>query len=574
MPLSALPGNATFVFSLYDAPGATGKLLGGGTATAAVLAGSPFTVAVTLDGVVNSVTVTLSNSFVAGSSGSASVVVAAKDPDGNTIIAPGNYTSPITLTNSDTTGTYKLSATTVNGPTDVITLTYNGGAVTTPATIAPSANGIPATALTPATAVTLNYFPSSVSYTYKSTNTSSSTYINTPSPAPSSSPAPASTPYTYSSTYATTVSSPATFNGLANLFDERQTYTIGTTNQTTYAADSYYGLISNNSAKAYTLVGGTSVLSSASPGGTVSSTGLSHRNFAVASLPFVDGASTTPDQTSDNTTTTIFSPVPTASGTPSSSTTSTYVSTTDRAGNYKATSTNTYGMTVETERADGSGSFFQSSGTQGMPTYSSATVNVGAPSGGSIAVSITTVSNGGSPTTNTYSLPVTSVYPNGTPQKTLAETVVVSTKNVSLPAECAVPATIVASPLIALTDTSTSWFPSFGEVTSYTNTLYLTPSLGRICAIGDMNYTSLINAYGLLYSESTPTVNDLLAYGSIGKNHFVSYVTGLSTGSTARLPRATVTSYSGPLDPLASELAPFGRHHAGLNRHFAPEMNR
>ena len=85
------------------------------------------TVNTTLDGDVNKVVLTLANRFYTpGQASAQKVVVTALDVDGYVIVGPGNYNPPIALVNADTTGSTKLSATSVSSPAQNVSLTYTG----------------------------------------------------------------------------------------------------------------------------------------------------------------------------------------------------------------------------------------------------------------------------------------------------------------------------------------------------------------------------------------------------------------------------------------------------------------
>jgi hypothetical protein len=146
--LTALSGSNTFTVTLYDAAGATGNVLGVGKTTMSIAAGSPFTVAIPVNGTPGSIAVTTGTAtFTAGTASSTSVTVTASDADNNVIT--GTYQNPITLTNSDATGAFTLSATSVTSSTQTITLHYSGSAAVTGSTIGASATGVPAGKVTP-----------------------------------------------------------------------------------------------------------------------------------------------------------------------------------------------------------------------------------------------------------------------------------------------------------------------------------------------------------------------------------------------------------------------------------------
>lgn len=142
-------GTDIFALSMYDATNGKGNLLSTGEVSATLTAGANTTVAVDLDGVPASLAVVLSPATLSvGTASSTGVFVQASDADGNLIIGPGGFASPIALAISgDTYSTLSLSATSVTSPGQVVTLSYNGG-TNVGSTITPSMSGVTATAAT------------------------------------------------------------------------------------------------------------------------------------------------------------------------------------------------------------------------------------------------------------------------------------------------------------------------------------------------------------------------------------------------------------------------------------------
>ena len=119
----------------------TGALLGSGSATATVVTGQAFQIAAVLNGAVATIQLTLGTVPPAGTAGSAPLTVTALDASGNTIIGPGNYAVPITLTVSDPTQQTTLSTSSLTAPTSTaVTVNYAGG-LGVSATITASAAG-------------------------------------------------------------------------------------------------------------------------------------------------------------------------------------------------------------------------------------------------------------------------------------------------------------------------------------------------------------------------------------------------------------------------------------------------
>jgi streptogramin lyase len=123
-------GTDTFVVQTYDDQNGQGNVLSRASITKVIVAGAANSVAVVLNGVIASLTLSLSNAAPnAGAPATVNVNLAAKDADGNTIVGPGDYSVPVKLSVSDTTnsGTLALSVTTIPNSSTTATLTYNGG---------------------------------------------------------------------------------------------------------------------------------------------------------------------------------------------------------------------------------------------------------------------------------------------------------------------------------------------------------------------------------------------------------------------------------------------------------------
>jgi streptogramin lyase len=95
-------GSDSFAVSLYGGQNRSGSLLGLGTTTQSIVGGQDNTIDVTLNGVVNSVSLTTSPSVLpAGTPATESVTINALDASGDTIIAPGGYVdasgNPLTI---------------------------------------------------------------------------------------------------------------------------------------------------------------------------------------------------------------------------------------------------------------------------------------------------------------------------------------------------------------------------------------------------------------------------------------------------------------------------------------------
>jgi streptogramin lyase len=139
--LSAPPGNDTFLISAYDAANGQGNLLSRATVQATIAANGTSVISAVLNGVVATMTVALANPMpTLHQPLTDALTVVAKDASGATIVGPGGYLYPITLTNSDTSGHATLTKTTLNGPGDAVALQYDGGYAA--GTITASAQGV------------------------------------------------------------------------------------------------------------------------------------------------------------------------------------------------------------------------------------------------------------------------------------------------------------------------------------------------------------------------------------------------------------------------------------------------
>ncbi len=138
---AAVPaGKQIFDVVAYDGRKGSGNVLASGTATATVVQGRDVRVPLALTGRPARLTLWMRNAYPpAGQPAKTAVHVEARDVDGNTIL--GAYASPVTLTDSDASGTTKLSATTVARSSDRVELSYDGGALLS-ATISAQARGL------------------------------------------------------------------------------------------------------------------------------------------------------------------------------------------------------------------------------------------------------------------------------------------------------------------------------------------------------------------------------------------------------------------------------------------------
>jgi hypothetical protein len=152
IPVAAAPGSDTFAVTTYDSLNATGNKLSTASVTQTIVAGELNTVNVTLDGIVASIVLSLQSAPPPeGNPATIGVSVMARDADGNTIVGPGSYDNTISLADADASDTTKLSVTTVTAPSTSVTLSYNGGALSSAglnAHVTASSSGVPSSEIT------------------------------------------------------------------------------------------------------------------------------------------------------------------------------------------------------------------------------------------------------------------------------------------------------------------------------------------------------------------------------------------------------------------------------------------
>jgi streptogramin lyase len=141
--IDAAPGTDTFAFATFDEQNGQGNVLSRASVTKTIVAGSANSVTATLNGVVASVTIALSNPAPnAGVPATVNVNVTALDADGDVIVGPGDYSAPIHLAIADASNSGTLSLSTTNLPNSAATatLTYNGGTLASGLAGAPAAS--------------------------------------------------------------------------------------------------------------------------------------------------------------------------------------------------------------------------------------------------------------------------------------------------------------------------------------------------------------------------------------------------------------------------------------------------
>jgi hypothetical protein len=208
--LAAPAGTLTYLVSFFASSNGSGSSIGEGTVQVVAQSGQTVTVSTTLGGTVAKIAIELAGTVELGVSGSVNVIVNALDANGVTIV--GNYSTPISLSDTDASGQTSLSSTvplSSSTAANGLTLSYAGGAMAGGAMISATAAGIasanitPATFLPDATAPTVN--GASTTFAFSSVETQ-----NIPSGGPSG-------PFTSSGTFTVDIATGQTFNGVNNL---------------------------------------------------------------------------------------------------------------------------------------------------------------------------------------------------------------------------------------------------------------------------------------------------------------------------------------------------------------------
>ena len=121
---TAPTGSDTFSISAYDKYGGAGNLLSQTQVTVGVVAGTNNVKAV-LDGAPATANLPRAINLPEATATSVPFTVTAYDADGAAIVGPGNYTTPVALSDSDTSGGTSVTSS-VAGPAAQAAVTYNG----------------------------------------------------------------------------------------------------------------------------------------------------------------------------------------------------------------------------------------------------------------------------------------------------------------------------------------------------------------------------------------------------------------------------------------------------------------
>jgi hypothetical protein len=151
--VNAPVGVDTFAETLYASTDAAGAALSQGKTSATIAAGKANTVSLTLDGMIASLALMLANPTPPeGTPAQIGLTVNFNDASGASIIGNDAFVTPVTLSDSDSSGITSLSKTTLNSPADASALVVNySGAALTQAVFGAAAGSIvaPNATLTP-----------------------------------------------------------------------------------------------------------------------------------------------------------------------------------------------------------------------------------------------------------------------------------------------------------------------------------------------------------------------------------------------------------------------------------------
>lgn len=465
-------GTDKFSVVTYSQPSEAGNLLGAGALVVNVVAGQTAQAPATLTGTVTSIAVTVVGSVPEGMATTLPVQVVAKDSKGYTII--GTYANPITLADSDTSGSTTLSATSLSAAAG-INLAYNGAQMSTPVSISASANGVPSTSITNASFLPLTTAPAvnAASLTYTESQTYTTETIGSPGPTP--------TPSISTYTYTTTFSTGATYNGTSGLVKAETVYPEPTGSPE--IDDSYYQWAPGPAAGSWAF-------------GFVDDnyTGQQDTSTDICSAPYSEQwvvplpqswdyfASTTGPCTLTDTNTFVYP--------------STYVGTLYADGSYSSSFTfpvstpyPTGGETTFVQNSDGTLLITNNNASSG-----SSIIAVGTPAPGAATIPLEVQTFPGalpSPGTSGTPAPVatsepnwysTAGLPNGVVPSPLQSGVYTTVGSTTLPAQCPISASILGtSPTVSEVDYLYTDLDPSGVYVTETNRLFFVNGIGDVC---------------------------------------------------------------------------------------------
>lgn len=227
---NASVGYDSFVVTAYSGTNGSGSILDQGAQSVNVTASGPNPLQIVLSPPSGPLLVAVGNGFE-GFAQAVPVTVIELNSSGNPI--NGSYPTPVTLTNSDTSGVTSLNTTTVTSSTQQVTLQYSGAVLSSGTTIAASEGGA---------TNSVTFQPNADNPLLNGANETFTTTLNGTGQGSGQSPMSAS--YTLTST--DTLSSAQSFNGLSGLIGVGQTTTVpigpATVNTTSYLMPQIEGM--------------------------------------------------------------------------------------------------------------------------------------------------------------------------------------------------------------------------------------------------------------------------------------------------------------------------------------------
>jgi hypothetical protein len=154
IPLNAPVGIVTFGVSLYSQTGEGGSVLATFAPSAqnefAIVLNTDNVIGISLDGIPAALSMSvLPAVLTAGTAGTATITIVARDASNNVIVGSDPYAGAIALVDNDPTGNTTLSSASVVSPVSTVTLNYAGGPLTGSAfTLAAQYPGTPAVTAT------------------------------------------------------------------------------------------------------------------------------------------------------------------------------------------------------------------------------------------------------------------------------------------------------------------------------------------------------------------------------------------------------------------------------------------
>ncbi len=476
--VSGPAGNDVFAAKAYSDFDATGSLLASGSVSATIVAGQTTTAALTLNGIVARVALSVATAIVpVGFRGPFQIFVVASDASGAAILGGDPYAAPLTLSVNDPAHLTTLSATTVNGPTDAIGGTYDGthaGANAANVTISASGAGLPASAIVPATL----HVDDERGWVNGATATFAGSTTTQLVPA-SGTPPPATTTATATTE---TIATNATFQGQLGLVDahqvERDTPSGSKTSSST-VTDVYFAFLPSAPVQIYEA-------GSSSQNAYGSTQVITETSSVYDELPEKAGQTwSNPGAYNSDYTAAANDPNPSQTYTASGGAYTYYDTFSNRANS------------TASAAIDGTGSY-----SYEYPNFDSNTWTIGAVTraAGSPVIPVTETA---SPSGATSTTNVPDWYPGGVyPSPPFSDTYV--TKGVvPIPAACSVKSSLATS----ATETDESYFiidPVVGQIYTVTRQSYVTNGLGRVCLITSST-TKVYYAIGNAANESLPT---------------------------------------------------------------------